>query len=319
MNVQTPQASQPAASTFLRNRESADAAELALVSREDYTKAMLNMLEDFAAEKSRLEQAQRAMLNLLEDFNVERQKTEAVNLQLRDTIDSLRVAKEAADAANRELEAFAYSVSHDLRAPLRSVAGFSQVVLEDYFDKLDEEGKDSLRRIIAGTQKMGQLIDDLLNLSRLTRAEMIRERHDLSAMVRKIVEAKRSAQPERRVEFVIEDGLFADVDAHLMNVALENLIENARKFTGKRECARIEFGSIRKDGKVTYFVRDNGEGLDMAYAGKLFQPFQRLHRPDEFPGTGIGLATVKRIIERHGGVVWIEGEKGKGATVYFAL
>ncbi|MBI2863748.1 MAG: hypothetical protein HYX94_04215 [Chloroflexi bacterium] len=282
-------------------------------------RAVLNILEDSAEEKTRLEHTQRAMLNLLDDFALERERAEAVNLRLQETVDSLRRANEAADAANRELEAFAYSVSHDLRAPLRSVAGFSQVLLEDYFDRLDEEGRDSLRRIIAGTQKMGQLIDDLLNLSRLTRAEMKLQPHNLSAMVKKIGEAKKKAQPERKVNFSIQEGLFAACDEHLMEVALENLVDNAWKFTGKVESPRIEFGSMEKDGVIAYFVRDNGAGFDMAYAGKLFQPFQRLHGMTEFPGTGIGLATVKRVIERHGGKVWIQGEKGKGTTVYFTL
>jgi light-regulated signal transduction histidine kinase (bacteriophytochrome) len=193
------------------------------------------------------------------------------------------------------------------------------VLYEDYYDQLDEEGRDSLQRIIAATERMGQLIDDLLNLSRLTRADMNRERHNLSEMVQKIAEAKRKAQPDRKVELVIEKGLFAEVDEHLMRVVFENLIENAFKFTGNREIARIEFGSVNKDGKRTYYVRDNGAGFDMAYAGKLFQPFQRLHAVIDFPGTGIGLATVKRIIQRHGGKVWIEGEKGIGASVYFTL
>ena len=286
---------------------------------EDTRRAAVNILEDFAGEKARLEQTQRAMLNLLDDFGMEREKAEAANRQLRETIDSLRRAKEAADAANRELEAFAYSVSHDLRAPLRSIAGFGHVLLEDYLDRLDEEGKDSLNRIIAATERMGQLIDDLLNLSRLTRAEMNRERHNLSPIVRRIAEAKRRAQPDRKVELVIENGLFAEVDEHLVSVVFENLLENAFKFTRDRASARIEFGAIYNDGKPTYFIKDNGAGFDMAYVGKLFQPFQRLHRVKEFPGTGIGLATVKRIIQRHSGTVWIEGEKGKGATVYFTL
>lgn len=286
---------------------------------EQSQRAALNILEDFAGEKTRLEQSQRAMLNLLSDFAAEREKTETINIQLRDTIDSVRRAKEAADAANRELEAFAYSVSHDLRAPLRRIAGFSQILLEDYLDRLDEEGQDSLQRIMAGTETMGRLIDDLLNLSRLTRSEMKREHRSLSAMVRKIAEGKKKSQPDRKVKLVIQEDLFADVDERLISLALENLIENAFKFTGKRESARIEFGSTVKDGKTVYFMKDNGAGLDMTLAGKLFQPFQRLHTAEEFPGTGIGLATVKRVIERHGGTVWIKGEPGKGTTVYFTL
>ncbi len=286
---------------------------------ENTQRAVLNVLEDFTGEKARFEGTQRAMLNLLEDFGKEREKTESANRELREAIDSLRRAKEAADNANRELEAFAYSVSHDLRAPLRSIAGFSHVLLEDYLNQLDEEGQDSLNRIFAATQKMGRLIDDLLNLSRITRAEMKREIVSLSNMVRKVAEGKKDALPERDVELTIEDNLLAEGDDHLLNVVFENLIENAFKFTGKRASARIEFGSIKKDERLTYFIKDNGTGFDMAYAGKLFQPFQRVHAMDEFPGTGIGLATVKRIIERHGGRVWIEGEVDKGTTVYFTL
>ena len=286
---------------------------------EGVQRAIINILEDFSEEKARLEDTQRAMLNLLDDFGMEREKTEAINRELREAFDSLRLAKEAADAANRELEAFAYSVSHDLRAPLRSIAGFSHLLMEDYYDKLDEEGKDSLNRIFAATDKMGRLIDDLLNLSRLTRAEMTRQQVNISTLVRKIAEAKKMAQPEREVEFVIQDHLFVEGDSQLLNVLLENLLENAWKFTGKSESARIEFGAMDEEGKLIYFIRDNGVGFDMEYAGKLFQPFQRVHAMNEFPGTGIGLATVKRIIERHGGRVWIEAEEGKGTTVYFTL
>ena len=181
---------------------------------EEMQRATINILEDFASEKARLEDMQRAMLNLLDDFSMEREKTEAINSELREAFDSLRLAKEAADAANRELEAFAYSVSHDLRAPLRSIAGFSHFLMEDYHDKLDEEGKDSLDRILAATDKMGRLIDDLLNLSRLTRAEMTRQRVNISSLVRKIVEAKEKAQPEREVEFVIQDHLFVKATAN---------------------------------------------------------------------------------------------------------
>ncbi|SPF38245.1 putative Histidine kinase [Syntrophobacter sp. SbD1] len=286
---------------------------------EDVQRATINILEDFASEKSRLEDTQRAMLNLLDDFSEEREKTEAINRELREAFESLRLAKEAADAANRELEAFAYSVSHDLRAPLRSIAGFSHLLMEDYFDKLDEDGRDSLDRIFAATGKMGGLIDDLLNLSRLTRAEMTRTQVNISRMVRKIAEAKKKSQPERDVEFVIQDHLSVEGDGQLLNVALENLVENAWKFTGKSISAQIEFGTVNEDGKLIYFIKDNGIGFDMEYAGKLFQPFQRVHAMNEFPGTGIGLATVKRIIERHGGRVWIEAEAGKGTTVYFTL
>ncbi len=223
------------------------------------------------------------------------------------------------EAANRELEAFSYSVSHDLRAPLRSVAGFSQVLFEDYADKLNAEGRDSLERILAATHKMGRLIDDLLNLSRVSRTEMRREEVKLSELAGKIADMLRKTQPERQAEFNIAEGLVAQGDEHLLAVALENLLGNAWKFTGKNPRAVLEFGVTQHEGKQAYFVKDNGVGFDMSYAGKMFSPFQRLHSVNEFPGTGIGLATVKRIINRHGGTVWIEGEIDKGTTVYFTL
>lgn len=286
---------------------------------EETQRAVLNILEDFSEEKARLEKTQRAMLNLLEDFDVERSRTEAANRELRDSLESLRLAKEATETAYRELEAFSYSVSHDLRAPLRSVSGFSQLLLEDYFDKLDEEGKDCLKRIVAAAEKMGWLIDDLLNLSRLSRASMNRERVNLRAMAGKIAERLRASQPTRVVEFVFSDDLFAFGDERLLMIMIENLLGNAWKFTEKRAKAVIEFGvEHRGDGRV-FFIRDNGSGFDMTYVDKLFKPFQRLHQVEEFPGTGIGLATVKRIIDRHGGRVWIEGEAEKGASVYFTL
>ena len=286
---------------------------------EELQRASVNIMEDFAGEKIRLEETRRAMLNLLEDFAMEREKTEAANRDLRVALDSLRLAKEAVDAANRELEAFSYSVSHDLRAPLRSIGGFSQVLLEDCARQLGEEGRDSLRRIVAAVEKMGQLIDDLLKLSRVTRVEMRRARVDLSRLVRKITDELVKSQPQRTVELVIEEGLFADGDDQLLGVALRNLFDNAWKFTSRCERARIEFGAAKSQGKAVYFVRDNGTGFDMAHAGKLFQPFQRLHKTSEFAGTGIGLASVQRIIHRHGGKVWAESKVGEGATFYFTL
>jgi light-regulated signal transduction histidine kinase (bacteriophytochrome) len=231
----------------------------------------------------------------------------------------LRLAKEAVDAANRELEAFAYSVSHDLRGPLRSIGGFSQVLLEDCFHQLGEEGKDSLHRIVSAVEKMGQLIDDLLKLSRVTRVDMRLGSVDLSRIVHMMTDGLKKSEPERAIEVVIEDGLLAQGDDQLLSVALGNLLDNAWKFTSRCQSPRIEFGATTQDGKPAYFIKDNGTGFDMAYAGKLFQPFQRLHSMREYPGTGIGLATVKRIIERHGGQVWIEAVPGEGATVYFAL
>jgi len=244
------------------------------------------------------------------------------------------------EAVNAELDAFSYSVSHDLRAPLRSIDGFSLALLDDYADKLDAEGKDYLERVRAATQRMGHLIDDLLKLSRVTRAVMQYEQVNLSLIARTIADRLRASQPERQAEFVVTDGLLVLGDEHLLDIAIGNLLENAWKFTGNRERAVIEFGTITNFGfpisdfgfnsairipqseienKVVFFVRDNGTGFDMEHADKLFQPFQRVHRREEFPGTGIGLVTVKRIIERHGGRVWIKGESEKGTTVYFTL
>jgi len=222
-------------------------------------------------------------------------------------------------AANKELEAFCYSVSHDLRAPLRAIDGFSQALLEDCKSRLDAEGKDHLKRVRVASQCMAQLIDDLLNLSRVTRSEMRREPVDLSALAKLVAAELQRTQPERYVAFVIKDGIVVNGDAHLLRIALENLLGNAWKFTGKHQRASIEFGATEQEGKPVYFVRDNGVGFDMAYADKLFGAFQRLHTPAEFPGTGIGLATVQRIIHRHGGRVWAESVVEKGATFYFAL
>jgi PAS domain S-box-containing protein len=223
------------------------------------------------------------------------------------------------ESANQELEAFSYSVSHDLRSPLRSIDGFSLALLEDYAGKLDAEGRDHLDRVRGATRRMAQLIDDLLKLSRVTRMEMKRERVNLSVVATQIAGALRNSRPDRTAEFMVADDLIAFGDERLLTVALENLFANAWKFAEKKPQTVIEFGATLLDGKAVYFVRDNGAGFDMAYADKLFSPFQRLHQEAEFSGTGIGLATVKRIVNRHGGRVWIEGEVEKGATVYFTL
>jgi len=243
--------------------------------------------------------------------------------QLSRRIDSmsgnLKKGREEILQRNNELEAFSYSVSHDLRSPLRSIAGFSQMLHEDYADKLDADGKDALDRIVAATQRMGRLIDDLLNMSRVSRADMKREKVDLSGVAAKLAHRLENSEPERQVKFIIADDLFDYGDENLLNVALENLLSNAWKFTAKQPQAVIEFGVAEHEGRPAYFVKDNGAGFDMAYSDKLFSPFQRLHSVDEFKGTGIGLAIVRRIVARHGGSTWIEGEVGKGATVYFTL
>jgi PAS domain S-box-containing protein len=223
------------------------------------------------------------------------------------------------ETANRELESFAYSVSHDLKAPLRSINGFSRALAEDYGKILDDTGKDNLNRVLAATGKMGQLIDALLNLSRLTRVNLNPGPVDLSTLARAVADDLRTAEPGRVTEFIIADGVTAEGDAVMLRAAVENLVSNAWKFTSKQDRARIEFGIRQKDGENVYFVRDNGAGFDMAYGAKLFTAFQRLHTAEEFPGIGIGLATVQRIVHRHGGRIWAEGETGKGATFYFTL
>ena len=286
---------------------------------EESQRALFNILEDFSGEKARLEESQRAMINLLDDFDVEREKTAAANRELREAFESLRRAKDSADAANRELEAFSYSVSHDLRTPLQTIDGFSLALLEDYGNLLDQRGNDYLRRVRSATQRMGQLIEDLLRLSRLTRSVLNLATVDLSALAGSVAAELRKSQPERRVHFVIARGLTAVGDPNLLKVALDNLLGNAWKFTGKKPEATIEFGSMEFDGSSCYFVRDNGAGFDMAYAGKLFDTFQRLHLEKDFAGTGIGLSLVQRIIRRHKGEIWAEGVVGEGATFYFTL
>ena len=233
----------------------------------------------------------------------------------------MKLAQRAAElaVANAELEHFARSVAHDLRAPLRGITGFSQILLEDHADGLDEEGRDYLKRVVAAGQRMGRLIDGLLNLSRVTRAEMHRETVNLSDLVEGIAEGLKQSHPERGVEFVIEGGLVVEGDRRLLKLVLENVIDNAWKFTRKQARARIEFGVTVYEDNRAYFVRDDGVGFDMAHAARLFGVFQRLHGADEFEGTGIGLATVARIVRRHGGWVWAEGEVGRGAAIYFTL
>lgn len=244
------------------------------------------------------------------------EETRKVNAELE-----RRVLQRTAElsAVNKELEAFSYSVSHDLRAPLRRVDGFSASLLEEYPDKLEEKGRDYLHRIRVSCRQMMQLIDDLLGLSHVTSGKMRHEAVNLSTMAQAIAVELQRSQPERKAEFVIAKGVMANGDERLLRVVMDNLLGNAWKFTGTREHARIEFEVVQKDGRQVYCVRDDGAGFDMAYADKLFGAFQRLHEPSEFSGNGIGLATVRRIIHRHGGEVWAEGIVGKGAAVFFTL
>jgi signal transduction histidine kinase len=289
-------------------------------------RSMLNILDDFSEEKGRLEETQRAVLNILDDFEMEKNKVELANQQLEKEVEERKRVETQIQgvnvellAANKELEAFSYSVSHDLRAPLRGIDGFSLALLEDYGDKLDEDGRDYLHRVRAATQRMGILIDDMLNLSRVTRSELRREKQDLGAIARSVAVELQKTQPDRRAEFRIEEGLQAFVDSHLMKIVFDNLLGNAWKFTSKRDSACIEFGKEYCDGKPIFYVRDDGAGFNPTYADRLFGAFQRLHDKTEFPGTGVGLATVQRIIHRHGGRIWAESSVGKGATFYFTL
>lgn len=222
-------------------------------------------------------------------------------------------------AVNRELEAFSYSVSHDLRTPLRAIDGFSHALLEDYGDILDQEGRYHLERIRAASQRLGQIIDDLLKLSRLVRSDIQRGPTNLSEIAASTLNDLREATPDRSVRITVQPGVVAEGDARLLRVALDNLLGNAWKFTGKTPDAQIEFGTLDYEDERVYYVRDNGAGFDMAYADKLFGAFQRLHSAAEFEGTGIGLATVQRIIHRHGGRIWAQSAVNEGATFYFTL
>lgn len=233
--------------------------------------------------------------------------------------EQIRQSATQLEASNRELEAFAYSVSHDLRAPLRAIDGFSKALLEDYGNQFDEEGRDYFDRIRHNINRMGLLIDDLLRLSRVSRSEMQCSTVNLSALVQEQIQELQATDPDRRVEVVIAPGAIASADPTLMRVVINNLIQNAWKFTSHHPTSRIEFGLIQQDEQPIYFVRDDGAGFDMTYARMLFGVFQRLHNTDEFPGTGIGLATVQRAIHRHGGQIWAESAVEQGATFYFTL
>lgn len=221
--------------------------------------------------------------------------------------------------ANKELEAFSYSVSHDLRAPLRAIDGFSKAFMQDYGGTLNDQGRGYLERVRAGTKRMTRLIDDLLGFSRITRAPLRRERVDLTELGRKVLGELSEREPQRPVESIIARDLVVAGDPQLLGVVLENLLGNAWKFTAKQPAARIELGREARDGDAVFFVRDNGAGFDMKHATKLFTPFQRFHAETEFEGTGIGLATVQRIVARHGGRIWAEASPGQGAAFFFTL
>jgi PAS domain S-box-containing protein len=237
-----------------------------------------------------------------------------------------REAREAADRiatelrrTNKELEAFSYAVAHDLRAPLRAIDGFCRALVEDHVETLDESARGYLDRVLRNVQWMAEMIDGLLGLSRLTRSPLDLTDVDLSALAGEITAALRAAEPDRRIEFIIEQGVSAKADAQLMRVLIGNLVENAWKFTAPHDRTTIEFGVTTHEERRAFFVRDDGVGFDARYADKLFVPFHRLHRAEEFPGSGIGLATVDRIVRRHGGEIWAESQPGSGATFFFTL
>jgi light-regulated signal transduction histidine kinase (bacteriophytochrome) len=283
----------------------------------DMQRAVLNALEDATADRLRAEAAAKAALNILEDLSDARTEIQTLNGELE-----ARVRQRTAElvVANKNLESFAYSVAHDLRSPLRALSGFSEALAEDYGDRLGETGRLYTDRIQAATERMGALIDDLLLLAQVSRAKMRLESVDLSAEVAALAVELQAREPGRRVRFIIPAGVLVTADRALIRTVVQNLVENAWKFTTKRDEATIEFAAIAaEDAEICCYVRDNGAGFDPAFVNKLFQPFQRLHSVTEFPGTGIGLASVQRIVERHGGRAWAEGAVGRGATFYFTL
>ncbi len=326
--------------------ESADLRER-LRSLEEMQRATLNILEDFDEERAKLRMLQQATMNLLEDFDDERRNYQLVQkatLNLLEDMDEERArlgdtqraltniledveserlkaegAKTLLEAVNRELEAFSYSVSHDLRAPLRAISGFAEAILEDYAPRLDHEGQRYLRLIQENAHKMGQLVDDLLAFSRLGRQEMSKTAIDMEALALAIFADLRAQCPQRDLALEVLPLPSVHGDKAMIRQVLVNLLANAVKFTRTRPQARIEFGFLPDLPEEAFYVKDNGVGFDMRYVGKLFGVFQRLHSVTEFEGTGIGLALVSRIVTRHGGRVWADSRLGEGATFYFTL
>lgn len=268
-------------------------------------KATLNLLEDVHAERSKLDETQRALMNMLEDIEVERANTEQ--------------AKALLESVNRELEAFSYSVSHDLQAPLRAISGFAEAVEEDYSPRLDEEGRRYLGIIRESSHRMMQLINDLLTFSRLGRQQMTEMDMDISALAKEVFRELSAQTPGRKIDCRIYDCPPCRGDKAMIRQVLVNLFSNAVKFTRTRKDSSIEFGYLGEPEGAAYYIKDNGVGFDMQYAGKLFGVFQRLHSAAEFEGTGVGLALVYRIVVRHGGKVWANSLKDKGATFFFSL
>jgi len=282
-------------------------------------KARITVLREFYSLAQQLKQQAEQLADC-------RQQLSAINLRLEDEVEARqkewtasRQLVELLEATQKELEVLGYSVSHDLHAPLRGIDSFTQALLEDCADKLDPQGREYLERIRANAHRMAELLDALVKLSRLSSADLYRQPVDLSAVARAIAKDLQERDPQRQVTFVIGAGIAGEGDALLLRSVLENLLGNAWKYTSKLPRATIEFGVTHQAGRPAYFVHDDGAGFDMTYVSKLFGAFQRLHPPSEFPGNGIGLAMVARIIHRHGGEVWAEGRVGKGATFYFTL
>ncbi|MDK9725045.1 MAG: PAS domain S-box protein [Sterolibacteriaceae bacterium MAG5] len=289
-------------------------------TRRDGSVGWLNVAQHVRNDESGAFAGTSGILDDITERKLAAERMASLNLELENRV-RLRTAE--LEASNRELEAFSYSVSHDLRAPLRAIDGFSRLIEEDYADKLDDTGRGYFARVRSATQRMSQLIDDLLNLARITRATMNRQPTDLSALAADVLKELTEGEPGRRVEAEIAAGLVANVDPVLVRVVLDNLIGNAWKYSAKRDVARIAVGmetrQTAQGSERVFFVRDNGAGFDMAYADKLFRPFSRLHGTNEFAGTGIGLATVQRVIYRHGGRIWADAVVDGGASFYFTL
>lgn len=293
---------------------------------EEGQRATLNILEDFNAEKARMEQGQRALLNILDDFNAEKATMEQGQRALLNILEDfeaekakVEAASQSLEAANKELEGFSYSVAHDLRAPLRHVDGFSKILLEDHGADMKEEARRLLEQVRDGAQHMGTLIDELLNFSRLGRRELQRQITGLNSLMEEARTGLRAEGDGRAIEWRVGRLPYADCDPALMKQVFSNLLSNAVKYTRPREQAVIEVGQIANNGETAIFVRDNGVGFDMKYVGKLFGVFQRLHRPEDFEGTGVGLALVQKIVQKHGGRIWVEAALDRGATFFFTL
>lgn len=278
--------------------------ESQLKSLEETQRAILNILDDYSIEKIQAADTQKAVINILEDYTIEKAKSEKIN--------------EALAISNKELDSFSYSVSHDLRAPLRAIVGYSNILIEDYGDKLDDEGKRTLNVIMKNVLKMGQLIDDLLAFSRIGKQNIIRVNVDMNLLVNSI-DAELKIQQPNKIKLKTKSLLNTKCDSSMIKQVMTNLISNALKYSGKKEKSNVEIGSYTENNNNIYYVKDNGVGFDMKYYDKLFGVFQRLHSANEFEGTGVGLALVQRIINKHGGKVWAEAKVDEGATFYFSL